>query len=172
MKKVLIIGNCGSGKSTLARLIHAETGLELIHLDQHHWQAGWVELAPEVWREQVKQLIRKDQWIMDGNFGGTFDLRFPVADTVIFLDLPVRICLWRVIKRVVRHHGRVRPDMPEGCPERFSWSFLHYVAVFRITRRASILQKLKGLRADQQAVHLKTRRSVKAFVASLGEKKA
>lgn len=108
---------------------------------------------------------------MDGNYGGTFDLRLPVVDTVIFIDLPVRISLWRVIKRVFRNLGQVRADMPAGCPERFRLSFLHYVAVFRIARRPSILRKLNSLRTDQQVIHIESKRDFKAYIASLPEKK-
>lgn len=75
MKRILIFGNCGAGKTTLAYQIQELTGLELIHLDQEYWQAGWVETDRFDWRNKVEQLATKNRWIMDGNYRGTFDIR-------------------------------------------------------------------------------------------------
>jgi adenylate kinase family enzyme len=46
---------------------------------------------------------------------------------VIYLDFPIRLCLWRLIKRIVTLRDQSRPDMPEGCPERFDAAFFWYV---------------------------------------------
>ena len=93
MRRVLLIGSGGAGKSTLARRIAARTGLPLIHLDALYWKPGWVETPAAPWRETVAGLLQRDTWVMDGNYGGTLDLRLAACDTAIFLDLPPRICL-------------------------------------------------------------------------------
>ena len=46
---------------------------------------------------------------------------------MIYLDFPIRLCLWRLIRRIVSNRGQSRPDMPEGCPERFDAAFFWYV---------------------------------------------
>ena len=91
MRRVLVIGCQGAGKidrvpPRLARI----TGLPLIDLDAIHWRPGWVEPPPREWREIVGAAAAKPEWIMDGNYAGTFDLRVPRADTVIWLDYPRR----------------------------------------------------------------------------------
>jgi adenylate kinase family enzyme len=169
-EKILIIGNCGSGKSTLARKIHQHSGLELIHLDQHYHRPGWTEPEVEVWREQVRELVQRPNWIMDGNYGGTFDLRFPEADMVILLEVPVIVSLWRVVKRVVRYHGKVRPDMPERCPERFSLSFLWYVAHYKFSRKPGILQRLKNLKSHQDVDRVRNKRQHDALLQRFANK--
>jgi hypothetical protein len=52
---------------------------------------------------------------MDGNYGGTMELRLAAADTIIYLDLPPPLCLWRVFLRFWRYRGRSRPDVAAGC---------------------------------------------------------
>ena len=71
MKKILVIGSGGSGKSTFARRLGARLSLEVIHLDAHHWRAGWVAPPKDEWRRQVEELTRRESWVMDGNFSGT-----------------------------------------------------------------------------------------------------
>ena len=69
---------------------------------------------------------------MDGNYSGTMDVRIESAGTIIYLDYPTLKCFWRVVKRIVKYHGKVRPDMPQGCKEKFDFEFLQYVATFNV----------------------------------------
>ena len=124
MKKIMIIGCGGSGKSTLAKDLHKITGLELIHLDRIFWTPGWKELPREEWIEKNKKILaEKESWIMDGNYGSTMDMRLEKADTIIFMDTPTQVRLFRVLKRIVKHYGRSRPDMPDNCPEKSVLNF-------------------------------------------------
>ena len=142
MQRIMIIGCCGAGKSTLARKLHKQTNLPLIHLDQHYHLPDWQEPGKEDWIAINSELIQGKEWIIDGNYGSTMDMRFATADTVIYMDYPTARCLWRVIKRIWKYHGQVRPDMPKGCRERFNLEFLHYVATFGIVKRPGLLKKL------------------------------
>src|SRR2546423_9077146 len=99
MRKIMLSGAGGSGKSVMATRIAAQTGLPLIHLDALFWKPGWIETPREKWRRIVEELVRGDAWVMDGNYGGTLDLRLAACDTVLFLDFPPIVCLWRVLKR-------------------------------------------------------------------------
>jgi adenylate kinase family enzyme len=128
MERVLIIGPCGSGKSTLARELAPRLGLPLVHMDQLYWKPGWVETSDEVMQAKIEALSQEPRWIIDGNYGGTLRPRLERADAVIYLDYPIRLCLWRLIKRIWTTRGQVRADMAEGCPEQFDFSFLIYVA--------------------------------------------
>ena len=127
MRRVLIIGPCGSGKSTLARELAPRMGLPLVHMDQLGWQTGWVETEKAELNARLAGVVAQDAWLIEGNYGSTLAPRLARADTVIYLDFPIRLCLWRLIKRIVTHRGRSRPDMPEGCPERFDAGFFWYV---------------------------------------------
>ena len=127
MRRVLIIGPCGSGKSTLARELAPRIGLPLVHMDQLGWQAGWVETEKAELNARLADVVAGECWLIEGNYGSTLAPRLERADTVIYLDFPIRLCLWRLIRRVTSLRGQSRPDMPQGCPERFDLGFFWYV---------------------------------------------
>lgn len=165
MQRVLIIGCSGSGKSTLARRLAERTGLPVIHLDQEYFGPDWKEPKPNDWAVTVTELAARDGWLMDGNFSGTFPIRMPRADTVIYLDQPTWRCLWRVIMRTIRFYGQVRPGSAPGCKERFDRHFLHYVAVYNTTRRPGILATLAEQRALGKVVYrLRRQRDIEALL--------
>ena len=166
----MIIGCCGAGKSTLAKKLQQRVPLELIHLDQHYWQTNWVEPSKEVWEETVRQLVKKEQWIMDGNYGGTMPIRMQRADTIIYLDYPIRTCFWRVLKRIWTYHGVVRPDMPDGCAERFDLAFLHYVLTYNIKKKKQLLARLAAAGRGKQVFVFKKNTDTDAFLAQFSEK--
>jgi adenylate kinase family enzyme len=105
-----------SGKSTFARELGQRLGLPVTHLDALYWRPGWVAPPLEEWRAQVRQVAERDSWIIDGNYSDTIDLRFARADTIIFLDLPRRTYLRRVLLRTLRYRGQIRPDSAIPLP--------------------------------------------------------
>ena len=131
MQRVLVIGPCGAGKSTAAVELGRLLGLPVHHLDQLHWRAGWVESSREDLLGALAPILAGERWLIDGNYGGTMAGRLDRADTVVYLDYPTRVCLWRAFGRVRRFHGEARPDMTPGCPERFDWQFFFYILTFR-----------------------------------------
>lgn len=147
MQRVMIIGPCGAGKSTLAFQLADRLGLPLIHMDKLNWQPGWVDSPDDELRTRVEQAAAGDRWLIDGNYGGTMAPRLERADTVIYLDYPITLCFWRMLKRVWRYRGRVRPDMTEGCPERFDLEFMWYLANWNRGPRQRTEARLRGYEA-------------------------
>jgi adenylate kinase family enzyme len=154
MRRVLVIGCGGAGKSTLSRQLSAVTGLPLIGLDRAYWRSGWVEPPKEEWRAIVAGLAAEPAWVMDGNYSGTFDLRMPRADTVVWLDYPRTTCLRRVVLRVLRDYGRTRADLPDGCPEKFDAKFLRFVWDFPVKSRPRIVDGLTRFGAHLRVFQL------------------
>lgn len=167
MKRILVIGSGGSGKSTFAIRLAERSGLPLIHLDAHYWRPGWVEPTKGDWAADIEQLISGDQWIMDGNFGGSLERRLAACDTIIFLDIAPWICLWRVIRRRIRHHGRARPDMTAGCHERLTWEFVWWILSYPVKRKPVILQRVAKLQPGQRVTVLRSSRAAESFLQSL-----
>ena len=163
----MIIGCCGAGKSTFSKALQQKTQLPLIHLDQHYWQPNWTETNPEEWTKQVKKLAQKATWIIDGNYGGTMDIRLARADTIIYLDISTPKALYRILKRSFTYYGKTRPDMPSNCPERFSLEFIHYVANFNRTRKSKIMQKLNALSTSKTVHILKSKNEIQYFLKEI-----
>jgi adenylate kinase family enzyme len=126
-KRIIVIGSPGSGKSTFSRKLAEVTGIPLIHLDKEFWNHGWVETPREEWVERQANFISEDEWIIDGNYGGTLDIRLEKADTIICFQLSRMTCLLRYLKRVITNMNKIRPDMPEGCPEHLDFEFMQYI---------------------------------------------
>ncbi|WFL77001.1 AAA family ATPase [Altererythrobacter arenosus] len=144
MLRVLVVGPCGAGKSTLARDLAEKLDLPLIHMDQLNWKPGWVESSKAEVRERLGKVVAKERWVIDGTYGGTLDIRTPRADTIVYLDYPITLCLLRVLKRIVTGWGETRFDMTDGCPERLDLSFLWYVARWNAGPRIRLHDRLEG----------------------------
>ena len=166
MRRVLVIGSGGSGKSTVSTRLGRMLGLPVVHLDQLYWKAGWIETEKTVWAETVRETIAREAWILDGNYSGTLAERVEACDTVVFLDVPRFVCLWRVLCRTVRHHGRTRPDMPDGCPERFNIPFFVWIWNYPVRTRRKVLSLLSTYRDSKNVIHLRTRRDVESFLSA------
>lgn len=165
-RKIAVIGCCGSGKSTLAAKLGALLEIPAVHLDAFYWHPGWVETPKAEWKKTVQTLVRGHTWIIDGNYSRTLDLRLREADTVIFLDFPRILCLWRVFKRWLQYRGRSRPDMADGCPERLSWDFIQWIWQFR-QRRPQILQSLNQYAEGRQIFVLHRPSQVQNFLEDI-----
>lgn len=168
MRKVLLVGPGGAGKSTLARRLSACTGLPCIHLDAMYWKPGWQATPNDEWTRAVAGLLEREAWIIDGNFGGTLDLRLEACDTVVYLDRPPLLCLWRVLLRRLRFHGRHRPDMTPGCNERLGLEFAWWVLGYRRRRGPALRARLARAKAAGTRVHVRrSSRDIERFMAQL-----
>jgi adenylate kinase family enzyme len=163
MKRVVIIGSGGSGKSTLARRLGEATGLPVIHLDSIFWRANWEKTPADEWERTVAELLDRDEWIMDGNFGGTRKMRISAADTVVFLDLPRVLCVIRAAKRFLRYRGKTRPDMAEGCREKMDIEFLSWIWNFPARSRPRIMEEMRAF-PEKNFVILRSPREAREFL--------
>ena len=166
MKRVLIIGCGGAGKSTLARQLGEKTGLPVVHLDKLFWKPGWVESGKEEIDRVILEEIAKPQWIIDGNYNRTLQQRAARCDTIIYLDFSRFACLRGVMKRVLTTYGTVRPDMGEGCPERFDLEFLKWVWNYNRNKRERNYRLLNEA-THAETIVLKNRRAVQNFLDTL-----
>ena len=166
MERILVIGCGGAGKSTLARQLGEKLKLPVVHLDSIFWLPNWVERNRDEFDELVRQELMKQTWIMDGNFNRTLPERVKYCDTIIYLDFSRMACLLGVLKRIITTYGTVRPDMGEGCPERFDLEFLKWVWNFNKNKRESYYRLLNETEGVNTIV-LKNRRMVKRFLKEL-----
>jgi adenylate kinase family enzyme len=167
MRKVLVIGSGGAGKSTFARRLGGRLGIEVIHLDALYWRPGWSETPKAEWAETVAEVARRDAWVMDGNYSGTLDIRFEACDTLIFLDMPRRVCLWRVVKRFLVYRGRTRPDMAAGCVEKIDLEFILWVWNYPKRQRPSVLQRMREKADSKRMIRLRSPAEAERFLATV-----
>jgi adenylate kinase family enzyme len=167
MRKVLVIGSGGAGKSTFAKRLGARLNLKVIHLDSVYWKPGWVETPKAEWLTTIEELLRRDSWIMDGNYSGTLELRLHACDTVIFLDLSRTVCVWRVMKRLLRYWNRSRPDMADECREKFNLEFLRWVWSYPQRTRPKVIERLKEISDSKNIIFLRSQAEMEKFLASL-----
>lgn len=118
MRRVVVVGNSGSGKTTLSARIAAHLGAPHIELDAIRHQAGWVELPDDEFRRVVDERTRCERWLVDGNYAVVRDIVWPRADCVVWLDLPRREVMKRVVLRTVRRLV-LRVELWNGNRERW-----------------------------------------------------
>ena len=139
MKKIIVIGCPGSGKSTFSRTLHEKIGIPLFHLDMMYWNADRTTVDKSVFRERLSNTIQKDEWIIDGNYGATIELRLQACDTVVFLDYPLDVCLNGIKER----RGKPRTDMPwienEGEEDA---EFIEFIKNYNVESRPKVMKLL------------------------------
>lgn len=171
MERILIIGCSGSGKSTLARALGKKLGLPVVHLDQLWWREDWENVTKEEFDEALERELEKSQWIMDGNYSRTMERRLQKCDTIFYLDFSRWECLLGMCQRVLGSNGHIRPDMSDGCPERFDPEFVKWIWNFNKNNRVQNYTWIAKTRHAQSIV-LKNRREVRQFLESIPARKA
>lgn len=167
-RKICIIGCGGSGKSYLADVIGRRLYIEVTHLDRLFWLPGWKTRDKTEFDAMCEEIYLRDSFIIDGNFNRTMPRRIEVTDTVVWLDFSTLACVFGVLSRIVKNYGRVRPDMGDGCPERFDGEFLRWILTFRKKRRPDIVKLTDAARQNgKNVIVLKNRREVNEFLASI-----
>ena len=165
MRRILVIGNSGGGKSTLARKLGEKLRLPVVHLDVLFWKPGWVESDRDEYRAAVVEALAAPEWICDGNFTSTFDMRMALSDTIIWIDRPRFLCLFRAIKRAITYAGGGRPDIAEGCDEKIDFEFYRFILTYDRKVRPQLEQALAEHGAHARLIRLTTDREIAAFLA-------
>ena len=161
MKKIIVIGCPGSGKSTFSRELNKMTKIPLYHLDMLFWNSDKTTVEKSVFLERLNKLLAGDEWILDGNFSTTMELRMSKCDTVIFLDYPPDVCLEGVRAR----RGKPREDLPWIETEE-DLEFMDYIRNFNDQRRPQITELLEKFR-DKNTVRLTSREEADKYLESL-----
>ncbi len=139
-------------------------------MDHIHWQPGWVERSQDEKDRMTEAVHALDRWIFEGGHSRTYPGRVARADTLIWLDLPVGLRFARVLWRGLRWQGRSRPDLPDGCTERFgpeTLPFWQFIWLTRATARLPLLAILADAPPHLRVIHLRRPGEVRAFLAGL-----
>lgn len=137
-QRILILGAPGSGKSYLSHRLGELLHLPIIHLDHYFWDdpkntSPWTPVPEEAFRKKCIEFVDQSSFIMDGNYGMTFDIRWPAADLVIFVDTHPWLCVARQMARVIKDKLGFAPakDRALGQRERFNIQLFWFTIKFR-----------------------------------------
>ena len=163
MKKVIVIGCSGSGKSHFSRLLRDKTGLPLYHLDMIYWKADGSFIPKPEFREKLSRIMDTDEWIIDGNYCSTMEMRIQACDTVFFLDYPTEICLSGILQR----KGKPRSDMAWQNPlEDGDEEFIEFVKNYNTQTRPKVMELLEKY-SDKKIIIFNSRENSEKYLKLL-----
>ena len=163
MKKVIVIGCPGSGKSTFSKKLNEITNMPLYHLDLMYWNKDKTIVEKEIFLNRIKETLKKDSWIIDGNYKSSMELRIKEADAVFFLDYDIDLCLESVINRV----GHKRSDMP-WIENELDNEFVDYIKNYQTTNIPYILELFNKYQ-NKQIYIFKNRNEADNFLSSINK---
>lgn len=164
-----MLGSGGAGKSSFATALGRATGLPVTHLDVLFWRPGWTPAPIDEAVRDLATVVDGPRWVLDGNFldHAEADGRFRHADTVVFLDLPRRVCLWRVLRRLATDRRRRRADLPDGCAESLDPDGLRWIWRYPRHDRPKVLAILDRLGPNVSVHRLRDRAAAQRYLDAL-----
>ena len=170
--RVVVIGTTGSGKSTVAERLAAQTGLRIVELDALYWGRDWQGVPVDLFRHRVERETRDGGWIVVGNYGQVRDLVWPSADTLVWLDLPLSLVMWRLVRRTIRRAVTREELWGTGNRESFVNAFFSRQSILlwalktHRRNREKYGKECAALAETMQVVRLSSPREVERFLAA------
>lgn len=162
MLKIIIIGSPGAGKSTFARKLRDATGIPLYYLDRIWHRPDRTTVTREEFDRRLSEILKKDRWIIDGNYLRTLETRLRECDTVFLLDLPLETCLAGVESRI----GKSREDLP-WVESEFDEEFRQWIIDFPKTQLPQIYRLIEMYRQGREVTIFSSRKAPGDYLRAL-----
>ncbi len=156
----MIIGSPGAGKSTFARKLRDATSIPLYYLDMLWHKPDRTTISREEFDRQLLAIVKKDRWIIDGNYQRTLEIRLKECDTVFLLDFPLEVCLAGARARI----GEKREDLPWTEPE-MDREFEQWIIDFPKTQLPEIYRLIKEYKKEKNIIILKSRKEADDYLS-------
>ena len=153
--RVIVVGTSCSGKTTLARQLARALDAPHLELDAIHWQSGWRQRPVDEVRRMAHEAAAAERWVMDGNYSDIRDIVWGRATTVIWLNYPFRVVLWRCLRRTIRR-ALTREELFSGNRESLRRSFLsrESIILWVITTYRPLQREYRRILDDGDFPHL------------------
>ena len=170
MRKVAIVTSAsGAGGTTVGREIATRLDLPFHELDALFWQPNWTEPAPDVFRERVAAIVATDSWVIDGSYQSWIgQLVLESADVVVWLDLPTRVWIPRLLRRTVSR-ARSGEVLWDGNHEslRNAFASRDSLILFSLRHYRGRRRRYPERFADYDVVRLRSQADVDRFLRTL-----
>ena len=162
MKKIIILGCPGSGKTTFAKKLNQITGLPLYHLDAIWHLPDKTHIAREDFDKHLTEIFHTSEWIIDGNYNRTIEMRLQECDTVFLFALPTELCIQGAIDRL----GKERYDLP-WTENELDPTFEQSIEEFEHNSLPGIYEQIEKYREGRQVIVFKSRDTADDFISKL-----
>lgn len=159
MLKVIVIGCPGAGKSTFARKLRDITNIPLYYLDMLWHKEDRTNISKEEFDALLNEIIKKEKWIIDGNYQRTLEMRLKECDTVFLLDFPLKVCLSSARSRI----GKKREDMP-WIESEFDDEFKQWIIDFPQKQLPEIYKLLNKYQKNKNIIIFKSRKEANDYL--------
>lgn len=164
MRKVIVVGSPGAGKSVFSQKLQNITNIPLYHLDMLYHKEDGTHISKEELEEKLKNIFKEENWIVDGNYQRTLELRLKECDTVFLLDFPTDICLAGAESRI----GKKRNDLP-WIEEKLDEEFKKCIIEFSKEKLPQIYDLLDKYKSNTNIIIFKTREEADNYIKELQE---
>ena len=167
--KIAIVGYSGSGKSTLARELAERYQTDVLHFDTVQFLPDWVIRSEDEKKKITEEFLNThDSWVIDGNYSKLFyERRMAEADIIIFLLFNRFSCFYRAYHRYIKYKNKTRPDMADGCKEKFDSEFAKWILWRGRTKRVREQYKNTILKYEKKSVVIKNQKELDGYIKSI-----
>ena len=162
MQKVIVIGCPGSGKTTFAERVNKITGLPLYYLDVIWHKPDKTHISREEFDKTISEIFNTSEWIIDGNYNRTIEIRLRQCDTVFLFDLPTEACIQGATARL----GKERYDLP-WIEKELTPSFKQSIEEFPHNSLPRIYEFIQKYSKDKQVIIFRSREEVDNYLQSI-----
>lgn len=181
--RIHVVGNSGSGKSTLAARLAALLGVPFVELDALNWLPGWVGLNdtdPAEFERRIREATSGEGWVVAGSYSRfSRPIVWPRLHTVIWLDLPLPLLVWRTIGRSWQRWRSKEllwgSNRERFWPQLMVWRREDSLLWWVVTQQGRKRREMRAAEADPAWAHIRfirlaSRAEVSAFVDDLARR--
>lgn len=166
--KIAVLGYSGAGKSTLAKTLGAHYEIPVLHLDTVQFLPDWKIRAEQEKKRIVREFMQQESWVIDGNYSGLCkNERLEQSDLIIILAFNRFFCFKSALQRYFENKGHTRPDMAEGCNEKFDFEFAMWILFYGRTYKKRKDYKDIYNKYRPKTLWFANREQVNAYIHSL-----